>query len=80
MEEPEYCTFCGRVLRNEFSYCPFCGVQCKDLNDEEFDVGPERGEAESGESHRALHKLEEMETLLTSIEIELNVFLSTRNV
>lgn len=65
-------------MQNEFSYCPFCGVQCRDSRDTQSSfqrlIDKVEGLRESG----ALHKLEEMESTLTDMETELNLFLSSR--
>ncbi len=76
MEDCMYCSFCGRVVRSEFQFCPFCGVQCRDL--------PGSGESDSCEeacassSQTAIHRLEVLASALTDMESELDHFLSTR--
>lgn len=79
MEEIGYCTFCGRILRNEYSYCPFCGVQCRDSIQSDGVLDRIIEKVDNLRSFGALHKLQEMESTLTHMEMELNVFLSSRN-
>ena len=79
MEEIEYCTFCGRILRDEFSYCPFCGVQCRDSAQSDSLLDRLKEKVDDFRIFGALHKLEEMESTLSDMEIELNLFLSSKN-
>ena len=79
MEDVGYCTFCGRILRDEFSYCPFCGVQCRDSIRSDTLLDRLKEKVDGLKSFGALNKLEEMESTLTDIETELNLFLSSKN-
>ena len=79
MKNIEYCSFCGRILQNEFSYCPFCGVQCRDSRETDLHFGRSDETAQRTEGCGALHRLEELESALTDMEAELDLFLATKN-
>lgn len=79
MDEMTYCAFCGRVIRGDFRFCPFCGVQSKDFPVTATEECVESsGTVDSG-SCTALHRLEEMESTLTNMENELDHFLASKN-
>jgi len=65
-------------MRNEFQFCPFCGVQCRDLpgSIEVDECACE--ESPTPNSEAAIHRLEVLETALADMESELDLFLATR--
>lgn len=73
-----YCSFCGRVVQNEFQFCPFCGVQCRDLPAaaDGIDCLSAEGDAVCNES--AMHRLEVMVSALSVMESELDHFLASK--
>jgi len=78
MEDTMYCSFCGRVVLNEFQFCPFCGVQCRDLPGSTDDDECLCEESNAPDSETAIHRLEVLVTTLADMESELNSFLATR--
>lgn len=66
------------MLQNDFTYCPFCGVQCRDLTIEDQELTKPSEEESGSRTFRAIYRLEEMVSALKSIEKELNTFLATR--
>ncbi len=78
MDEKIYCAFCGRVIKNEYCFCPFCGVQSKDFPG--MLTGSERALVgiRDGSFRSTIHRLEEMETTLTDMEHELDHFISSK--
>lgn len=73
-----YCSFCGRVVLNEFQFCPFCGVQCKDLPGTAEDDECTCEESHASGSGDAIHRLEALVATLADMESELDTFLATR--
>lgn len=66
------------MLQNDFSYCPSCGVQCRDLQVDEPAFTQPNIDESGARTFKAIYRLEEMVSTLKSIEKELNIFLATR--
>lgn len=75
MEKIEFCASCGRVISQEFLFCPFCGakraeeITFSELLEEPF------GKMEKLVKTNHLKRLEVLEKRLSEIEEELNGFL-----
>ena len=72
MDDTVYCAFCGRVIQNEYQFCPYCGVQCKD------DL-PVCVLSDPPQERSTIERLTEIESTLENMENELDHFLATRN-
>jgi len=68
------------VIENEFRFCPFCGVQCRDLLESPAGgEGLSRESVAAGPPRNAIQRLTEIESTLEDMEHELDHFLSSRN-
>ncbi|MEW5817018.1 MAG: hypothetical protein AB1798_16685 [Spirochaetota bacterium] len=79
MEDVIFCSFCGKVLRAAFYYCPYCGSTCKDIPVFERVIDNSLKEMEKVNFSQGLLRLEQMETMLAKLEKDLNFFLSIRS-
>ena len=69
MEESLVCCFCGRSLRRDFLFCPYCGTIYRDLPHTEF-----RSDSSLNVADRLVH----MDSKLSRLESELEKILAAR--
>jgi phage FluMu protein Com len=79
MNEIRFCSFCGKILEGAFHYCPYCGTQCKDVNEFEAIVDASLREMQRVRASNEMRRLEKMETMLRELEEELDTFLAVKS-
>ncbi|MAG13033.1 MAG: hypothetical protein CMN78_00365 [Spirochaetales bacterium] len=69
MEENLYCCFCGRALRRDFFYCPYCGSASRDTPSKK---------TSTLFAQNILDRIKQAESSLIDLESEIESFLQAK--